>query len=523
METFEIDNVKFTLVGRVLAMKKIAVVEITNPKTVVEFEKNCTLHDVRLGAFRNVRCGTCGNNAIDCPGHFGYISLSAPVLNPVLVKYNLKKILDSTCFRCFTVHGCSCVASCSPNSPDSPASKKRKIVKPLKIKINQRVPYTTKNVGVKNSFQDSEDNHITLMELNRLISKVPAQEYRKLFPEPLQSEVDLTDFCFLHVLLVLPTQSRPPNFSGGSWKLDSISRLYLDVLKASSTYRMKCGIVEKDLLDEYHQRIQSAVDILFDTNNTSRNINSTISLAGGIRQRIDGKGGRLRQNLMGKRVEFSARTVLSGDPKLGINEVGVPQQIADDLTVPVTINRYNKHMTSQWKIKYVQKASGQRFDTKINKNFRQHLQEGDVVERTLMEGDVVAVNRQPTLHRGSVIACYVKIFPSKTFRLNYTSMITLNADTGKFSLPPAPRAPQPTNDSFYRRRRNKHSRSPGSQIEGRTGGIDVGVYQHRMLPGLQTTNGLFPGFPPRLLSTFTRHEITQKRHDVHTVRHGIRL
>jgi len=129
---------------------------------------------------------------------------------------------------------------------------------------------------------------------------------------------------------------------------------------------------------------------------------------------------------MGKRVEFSARSVLSGDPMLGINEIGIPISVAENLTIPTIVNEFNSQKIKQYNCKYLVKKDGSRYDLSTNKHIM--IEFGDTVERSLVNGDIVAVNRQPTLHRGSIIACYVKIFPCSTFRLNYSSMITLNAD-----------------------------------------------------------------------------------------------
>jgi DNA-directed RNA polymerase II subunit RPB1 len=346
----------------------------------------------------------------------------------MMVKTNLKLILEKTCFRCFQVTDCTCVPD------EAPPTKKRRTAaprpSPLRIKVNAKTPYSFHTAGVKLSFYRDEPGRppVTLGELHDLMAAVPAAEYRKIFPEPLDGEVDLTDYCFIHALPVLPTASRPPNFSNGSWQPDSLTRLYLGVLKASDTIRMKRGVVPPTLLDEFHQNLQGAVNILFDIDNTYKDLKQNVTNNGGIRQRIDGKGGRIRQNLMGKRVEFSARTVLSGDPRLGINEVGVPLEIAQNLTVPVMVTAINIATVRKWHVRYIYKGA-QRFDCSVNPNFLRRVAVGDKVERTLMDGDIVAVNRQPTLHRGSMLACYARIFPTKTFRLNYSTMVTLNADT----------------------------------------------------------------------------------------------
>lgn len=430
----DVSKVHFTIPGRNLVRTGMSVVKITNSKNVVEFTKNGSLHDTRMGAFRNVKCGTCKKNSFDCSGHFGHIDLTYPVLNSVYIKTNLKSILANTCFRCYKVNECVCQKEIAV---DQPAAKRRKTstikkLKPLQIKMVQNVPYTFKTAGVKYAFfsVDEASTPVSLLQLYEHFTKVPEEEYRKIFPEALQGGVDMTDYVFIHALPVIPTASRPPNNSDGNWRPDPISRLYLDILKASDNIRMKKDQVFPELMIEYHNRLQCAVNLLFDINDTSKNLKQIVAQNGGLRQRIDGKEGRVRQNLMGKRVEFSARTVLSGDPRLGINEVGVPAQVAENLTIPEMITYHNLHVVSKWNIRYVyKKGEQQRYDVKVNPKCLNRLTVGDKVERSLINGDLVIVNRQPTLHRGSMIACYVRIFHSKTFRLNYSTMVTLNADT----------------------------------------------------------------------------------------------
>jgi len=215
------------------------------------------------------------------------------------------------------------------------------------------------------------------------------------------------------------------------WRSDSITKLYVNVLRKNITLAMKSYVVPFELRDEYHYQLQATIDILFDVTQTNTKQRQNVVSGGGLRQRIDGKQGRLRKNLMGKRVEFSARTVLSGDPCLGINEIGVPRQMANDLTIPVVMNHLNiQHYTyGGVRIKYVLKRDGRKYDARVVSSAVYRLEVGDTVERCLINGDVVAVNRQPTLHRGSIIACFIRIFDCLTFRLNYSTMITLNADT----------------------------------------------------------------------------------------------
>ena len=131
-----------------------------------------------------------------------------------------------------------------------------------------------------------------------------------------------------------------------------------------------------------------------------------------IRARLKGKEGRLRGNLMGKRVDFSARTVITGDPNLELDEVGVPRSIAMNLTFPergrlpfilrsrsthvMVVTPYNiaylqelvrNGPTVYPGARYVVRDTGERIDLRYNKRADAFLQYGWIVERHLRDGE----------------------------------------------------------------------------------------------------------------------------------------
>eukprot|EP00123_Amoebidium_parasiticum_P015656 comp23089_c0_seq2/m.37076 comp23089_c0_seq2/g.37076 ORF comp23089_c0_seq2/g.37076 comp23089_c0_seq2/m.37076 type:complete len:1220 (-) comp23089_c0_seq2:406-4065(-) len=160
----------------------------------------------------------------------------------------------------------------------------------------------------------------------------------------------------------------------------------------------------------------------------------------GFAQRLKGKQGRFRGNLSGKRVDFSGRTVISPDPNLGIDEVGVPERVAKNLTYPERVNRYNLQRLKQMVINGPSKHPGANFvicgETKIKrwlkfgnrKQIAEDLKIGDTVERHLIDGDVVLFNRQPSLHRISIMCHLARVMPWRTFRFNECVCGPYNAD-----------------------------------------------------------------------------------------------
>jgi len=159
-----------------------------------------------------------------------------------------------------------------------------------------------------------------------------------------------------------------------------------------------------------------------------------------LAQRLKGKEGRFRNNLSGKRVEFSARTVISPDPYLSINEVGVPLEVAMTLTVPVRVTSWNIDEVRKYVLNgpfkypganYVIDPNGRRLDLRFIKDLRavaEGLKPGYIVERHLIDGDIVLFNRQPSLHRMSIMGHIVKVLPGRTFRLHLAVCPPYNAD-----------------------------------------------------------------------------------------------
>ena len=160
----------------------------------------------------------------------------------------------------------------------------------------------------------------------------------------------------------------------------------------------------------------------------------------GLAQRLKGKQGRFRGNLSGKRVDFSGRTVISPDPNLKIDEVAIPVQVARNMTYPEVVNRHNieklrARVRNGYKVwpgaNYVYQGNDG-FRMFLKYGHRDHiasrLKEGDTVERHLEDGDVVLFNRQPSLHKLSILSHFVKVRPHRTFRLNECVCTPYNAD-----------------------------------------------------------------------------------------------
>ena len=156
-----------------------------------------------------------------------------------------------------------------------------------------------------------------------------------------------------------------------------------------------------------------------------------------IRQRLVGKEGRVRGNLMGKRVDFSARTVITADPNLSLDQVGVPRSIALNLTVPEKVTSFNMTRMRELVLngpsehpgaRYIVRDDGQRLDLRYVRESNITLRKGWIVERHLNHDDVVLFNRQPSLHKMSIMGHRVRVLDWSTFRMNLSVTSPYNAD-----------------------------------------------------------------------------------------------
>jgi DNA-directed RNA polymerase II subunit RPB1 len=156
-----------------------------------------------------------------------------------------------------------------------------------------------------------------------------------------------------------------------------------------------------------------------------------------LRERWTGKMGLMRGNLMAKRVNYSARSVITADPNLSIRQLGVPLRIATNLTKPVCVNSYNKLFLTKllqngpdvWPgARILMKGNGDCLTLRYVDRARLQLENGDILHRHMMDGDPVLFNRQPTLHRMSMMGHRVKVLKDHTFRINQGVTKPYNAD-----------------------------------------------------------------------------------------------
>lgn len=457
----EIDKIVFSVLSPE-KIRKMSATRIITPDTYDEdgFPIEMGLMDTRLGIIEpGLRCKTCGQRVKDCPGHFGHIELAMPVIHVGFAKM-IYAILKSTC------RGCGHLLL------DEKEIKRLKGLHEKIVERGENTSYLIKEV-VKRTGKVSAcphcgrdklkvefDKPTTFREGGHKMTPAEVREWLEKVSEALGDNLRLLDinpkvarpeWMVLTVLPVPPVTTRPSiTLETGERSEDDLTHKLVDIIRINQRLQENRDAGAPQLIvEDLWELLQYHVTTYFD-NQTSgipparhRSGRALKTLA----QRLKGKEGRFRSNLSGKRVNFSARTVISPDPNISINEVGVPIKIARELTVPVRVTPLNiEEMRELVKrgtnpkppigvtyipgVNYIIRPDDRRIKvTDENaESVAERLEVGSIIERQLQNGDIVLFNRQPSLHRMSMMAHKVRVLPYRTFRLNLAVCPPYNAD-----------------------------------------------------------------------------------------------
>jgi len=414
-------------------IKKLAVAKIVTPELydVDGYPVDGGLMDLRLGAIDpGVRCRTCGGRLKECLGHPGLIELARPAVH---IKYIpiIDLVLRSTCEACGKV---LIKDESELKKPVTDRIKKAKDGKKcphcgiVQEKVKLEKPSTFR-VGRRRLFPT---------EIRERLVKVPDEDLKILGinPSTLRPE-----WAILTLLLVPPVTVRPSiTLESGERSEDDLTHKLSDIIRANQRLweNLNAGAPEV-IIEDLWDLLQYHITTFFD--NSIARVPPARHRSGQplktIEERIKGKEGRIRKNLAGKRVNFSARTVISPDPNLKINEVGVPQEVAKILTVAEKVTSLNteklrKLIKSEGYpgVNYVIRPDGRRkrVTTELKEAIAEEIEVGYIVERHLIDGDIVLFNRHPSLHRASLMAHFVKVLPYRTFRMHPAVCNPYNAD-----------------------------------------------------------------------------------------------
>lgn len=435
------------------------------------------LIDLRMGGYGDSLCATCLLDAKYCVGHSAHIDLAEAVFHPLYLKY-VKTILDCICINCSniliqkeneTVKQILQIKSRRARLAKihDLATKTKLCIRPQqgcgtpvsKIRISIKRPTSVINVYSELETNVTDDKGVNvkskqILELtpemiSDIFDNISDEDCEILGMDPKRSRPS----DMIHkVFLVPPVHVRPSlrgYFSGGSTMEDGLTHKLAEIIKANSRINKQKEInnenVSKYSRDHAHL-LQLHVITYYDPDmiTVPRSDNKGIQYKPLV-SRFKGKGGRIRGNLMGKRGNFNARSVITSDPTISINHVGIPVYIAMTLTFPEIVTPYNyEEMTRLVKngsdiypgANFVFRGSSIEYGNArpIYLKFKKekiNLQYGDIVERHLTDGDIVLLNRQPTLHKQSMMGHRIKVVDDDTlltYRLSVAVTPPYNAD-----------------------------------------------------------------------------------------------
>jgi len=385
------------------------------------------LMDLHLGVITpGVRCRTCGGSLKECPGHFGYIEMARSVMHIKFVPL-VEFCLKSTCQECGRIMidekdiklGRIDKAKNAKKCPWCNAKQEKfKLEKPTSFYIGKRRVFPT--------------------EIREKLARITDADLKVLGMNPLTCR---PEWSILTLLLVPPVTVRPSiTLETGERSEDDLTHELSNIVRSNQRLweNLNAGAPEV-IIEDLWDLLQYHVTTFFD--NTVPHVPPARHRSGQplktIVERIKGKEGRIRHNLAGKRVNFSSRTVISPDPYLMLNEVGIPETVASILTVPERVTTANIDLLKDMarksdypaavsivrpdgKRKYITEETREQMIEEISQNY--------LVERQLQDKDITLFNRHPSLHRMSIMGHFAKVLPGRTFRMHPAICFPYNAD-----------------------------------------------------------------------------------------------
>ncbi len=450
-----VSKIKFGILSPEI-IRKLSVAEIQTPDTYDEdgVPIPTGVMDPRLGTLEpGQRCQTCGNTYLGCPGHFGHIELPVPVVHVGFTK-TILTLLRATCRSCGRI--------LLSDKEIQDFKEKLKTYEESGASLKQIYYKITQKAILMNSCPHCGEKQ-NKIELEKPTTFKEQTEYGtvKISPSIIRARLERIpnddlillgidpenarpEWMVITVLPVPPVYVRPSiTLESGYRSEDDLTHKLVDIIRVAQRLRESISagspspiIAELSDLLQYH--------VTTYINNEALGISPSRHRSGRVlktlTQRLKGKEGRFRLNLSGKRVDFSSRTVISPDPNLSINEVGVPLEVAKQLTIPEKVTSWNIEKLREYVkngpdkypgAKYIIRPDGKRIRLKYISDLEElaaALEPGFIVERHLIDGDIVLFNRQPSLHRMSIMAHLVKVLPYRTFRLNLSVCPPYNAD-----------------------------------------------------------------------------------------------
>ena len=494
-EIENVNGIQFNILGADEIVRR-SVVEVTKTETYTGNEPVIGgLFDPRMGVLEHGKiCATCEQKNTFCPGHFGHINLARSVYHPLFFD-TVRKVLGCVCYRCSRL-------MVSPT--DTGENYRDEIAKIMAIKKEQKRWDAIQKLcggavskgkrcgfdggagcGAKQPSRYIKDSAMKIVAEWKLTGpgavaggaggaeglgeglggvvdaagttlrrELMAEDVLRIFKRITDTDcialgfnptVNRPEYMLWSVLPVPPPSVRPSIIEeNGQRREDDLTHKLCDIVKTNNQLRAK---MDKGNPNEEHLKLmtlalQYHIATFIDNQipglppAQQRNGRKTKGLA----DRLKKKEGRIRGNLNGKRVDQSARSVITPDPYMSLDEVGMPIRIAMNTTFPETVNKYNieemrdlvRNGPDIWPgAKYVRSAETGVTKTLKNPNrdkVAEELRDGDIVDRHVRDGDFILFNRQPSLHKMSMMGHKVRVMPYQTFRLAVLATNPYNAD-----------------------------------------------------------------------------------------------
>jgi len=287
---------------------------------------------------------------------------------------------------------------------------------------------------------EEDENKLMPSDIRDWFEDIPDEDLANIGVNP---ETSRPEWMILTVLPVPPVTTRPSiTLDNGQRSEDDLTHKLVDIIRINQRFmeNREAGapqLIIEDLWELLQYHVTTFVDNEISGTPPARHRSGRPLKT--LSQRLKGKEGRFRGSLSGKRVNFSARTVISPDPTLSLNEVGVPERVAREMTQTMNVSERNLEEARTYVrngpeghpgANYVKRPDGRRLKV-TEKNCEELAEKVEPeweVSRHLTDGDIIVFNRQPSLHRMSIMAHEVVVMPYKTFRLNTTVCTPYNAD-----------------------------------------------------------------------------------------------
>jgi DNA-directed RNA polymerase II subunit RPB1 len=444
-------------------IKKSSVAEITSRDTYINNKPVIGgLFDPRMGILDpGLICPTDGLEYMQTPGYFGHVELARPVFYHQYLT-TIIKIIRCCCFKCgklllskekykhaldmspsdrweFVFDIANTIKSCGESSDDGCG-----YTQPIKIKKEGLATLLAIWKDAENSEEGKADSTPVSLKLTpeiilKIFKRMSDEDITFMGFSPVFSR---PEWMICQVLAIPPPAVRPSvKHDSQQRSEDDISHIIVNIIKSNKILQEKISQnAQANVIDDLTTVLQYYIATLVDNNIPG--VASVAQRSGrplkSIKERINGKTGRVRGNLMGKRVDFSARSVITPDPNISIMELGIPMKIAINITKPIIVNDKNKNFLLKLVqngpdiypgAKILEKKNGENISLRYVDRLSVELENGDKVHRHMMDGDYILFNRQPTLHRMSMMGHIAKIMSvGDTFRMNVADTKPYNAD-----------------------------------------------------------------------------------------------